>query len=295
MNPQRDESKSIRDRAVSYRLDKRSVRARFERAARHYDSAARVPRELGARLLEHLEPVRIEPARVLDLGAGTGALCTAIRKRYRRSQVLAVDLSESMLAVARGKTWRLFTRQRFVCADAENLPLAAECVDLVLSNATLQWCNQPHRVFSEILRLLKPGGLFMFSTLGPDTLCELRKSYGLIDDSPHVNAFMDMHDLGDALVGAGFADVVMDTARLTAEYGHVEELMRELKYSGSGNALVNRSRGLTTRAKMKRLAQAYEAHRRNGLLPATVEAVFAHAWKPVARTATSLSVAPPRL
>ncbi len=295
MNPQRDDSDPVRDQAVSYRLDKRSVRTHFERAARYYDGAARVPRELGARLLEHLEPVRIEPARILDLGAGTGALTATISRRYRRSRVLALDLAESMLAVARGKTWRLLTRQQFVCADAEHLPLAAECMDLVLSNTTLQWCNHPDRVFSEILRLLKPGGLFMFSTLGPDTFCELRQSFSQTDALPHVNKFMDMHDLGDALVGAGFADVVMDTARLTAEYEHVEELMQELKSSGSGNALVNRSRGLTTRAKMKRMAQAYEVHRRNGLLPATIEAVFAHAWKPVPSAATSLSVAPPRL
>lgn len=294
MNLQRGDSETVNEQAFSYPLEKRSIRVHFERAARNYDRVARVPRELGARLLEHLDPVRIDPVQVLDLGAGTGGLTGAICKRYGRSRVVALDFAQAMLTVARGKTWRLLSRQKFVCADAEQLPLAAECMDLVLSNATLQWCNHPGRVFGEILRLLKPGGLFMFSTLGPDTLSELRQSFGQVDDLAHVHAFMDMHDLGDALVRAGFTDVVMDAARLTAEYGEVEELMRELKSSGASNALANRSRGLTGRGKLKRLARAYEAYRNNGVLPATFEAVFAHAWKPVTRTAAGVSVAPPR-
>ena len=175
------------------------------------------------------------------------------------------------------------------------MPLASECVDLAVSNAMLQWCDAPDRVFSEIMRLLKPGGLFMFSTLGPDTLCELRESFARVDDLPHVHVFMDMHDLGDALVRAGFADVVLDTARLTAEYEEAGELMRELKSSGASNALLDRPRGLTGRSRLQKVAQAYEVHRRNGLLPATFEAVFAHAWKPLASKATGVSVAPPHL
>lgn len=296
MNRRPDGTEPIDEQAPPpYLLEKRSVRAHFERAARHYDSAARVSRELGARLLEHLDPVRIDPALVLDLGAGTGELTGVLCKRYRRSRVVALDLAEAMLSVARSKTRRLLSRQTFVCADAERLPLAAECMDLVLSNATLPWCNNPDRVFGEIIRLLKPGGLFMFSSLGPDTLFELRHSFSQVDDMAHVHAFMDMHDLGDALVRAGFSDVVMDAARLTAEYGEVEELLRELNSSGASSALANRSRGLTGRDKMSRLARAYEAHRRNGVLPATFEAVFAHAWKPLTKAEAGVNVAPPRL
>ena len=294
MTPRRDDIEPAKGEASGYRLDKRSVRRRFARVAPRYDRSARVARELAARLLDHLEPVRIEPGRILDLGAGTGVLTGDVSGRFRRCRILALDPAEAMLKVARSKTWRLLTRQQFVCADAEQLPLAAGCMDLVLSNAAVHWCNDPDRVFSEIWRLLKPGGLFMFSTLGPDTLCELRQSFDRVDDFPHVHAFMDMHDLGDALVRAGFADVVMDAARLTAEYREVGELLRELSSSGASNALVNRSRGLTGRAKMKRLADAYEAHRRNGVLPATFEAVFAHAWKPLVGAETGISVAPPR-
>jgi malonyl-CoA O-methyltransferase len=293
MNPSRCGNGPPTVEAHRSALAQRTVRARFERAARQYDTADRVPRELAARLLEHLDPVRIEPARVLDLGAGSGGLTGALSKRYRGAPVLALDLSEAMIRVARSKTWRLLTRQQFVCADAESLPLAAERMDLVLSNATLPWCQDIDRVFVETYRVLRAGGLFMFSTLGPDTLCELRQSFSQVDDSPHVHAFIDMHDLGDALVRAGFADVVMDAVRLTAEYTEVEELMGELKRWGASNALLGRARGLTGRAKMKRLAQAYEIHRNNGLLPATFEAVFAHAWKPPKVRAAEVRVAPP--
>lgn len=295
MNPRPDAIEPATAEAKPYRLEKQKVRRTFERAARNYDSAARVQRELGDRLLEHLEPVRIKPARVLDVGAGTGALARTLCKRYRGSRVLALDLAEGMMRVARQKTWRLFSRQNFVCGDAEQLPLAPGRMELVVSNATLQWCNDPDGVFAEILRVLKPGGLFLFSTFGPDTLYELRESFARIDDRPHVHGFLDMHDLGDALVRAGFADVVMDTARLTAKYGDVAALMRELKSLGATNALSTRSRGLAGRETLIRLARAYETHRRDGVLPATFEAVFAHAWKPVTRTGGGVSVAPPRL
>ncbi len=293
MNPERNGSFEPPGSSPPYQLDKRSLRRYFQRSARDYDRNARVAGELSARLLEHLELVRIEPERVLDLGAGTGDLARKLARRYRKSHVLALDLSESMLAVARTKRRRLFSRQQFVCGEAEKLPLQSDCVELVLSNATLQCCTQPDAVFAEVFRVLAPGGLFLFSTLGPDTLVELKESFASVDDLPHVHTFMDMHDLGDALVRVGFADVVMDSARLTAEYQSVEELLRELKATGASNAMSQRRRGLTTRGKIERLARAYEDQRRNGLLPATFEAVFAHAWKPAAGTSSGVDVAPP--
>lgn len=279
--------------AADYRLDKKQIRAAFQRAARSYDAAARVQQETGERLWEHLEPVRIEPAVIVDLGAGTGELSRRLAHHYRRARVVALDLSEAMLGVAREKSRRLFSRQRFICADAESLPLASASADLLISNATLQWCNQLDRVFAESLRVLKPGGLLMFSTFGPDTLRELRLGLASFDPQPRVHAFMDMHDLGDALVGAGFSDVVMDTARLTAEYESVEELLAELKSIGATNALQQRPRGLGGKARLARLASAYEQFRRGDRLPATFEAVFAHAWKPAPRS-TGVGVAPPR-
>ncbi|HEY5701295.1 MAG TPA: malonyl-ACP O-methyltransferase BioC [Gammaproteobacteria bacterium] len=278
--------------ALSYRLDKKQVRAAFQRAARSYDTAARVQRELADRLLEHLEPVRITPAVVVDVGAGTGDLAARLTKRFSGALVLALDIADHMLRVARGKSARWFSKQRFVCADAEALPLADASVDLLISNATLQWCNELEDTFTECARVLKPGGLLMFSSFGPDTLIELRRSFEGIDGRPHVHAFMDMHDLGDALLRGGFADVVMDSARLTANYENVGELLHELKSIGATNALSTRQRGLTGKRRLAQLTQAYETFRTDNQLPATYEAVFAHAWKP-APGARSVSVSAP--
>lgn len=276
-----------------YALDKKQVRAAFQRAAGSYDQAARVQRELGERLMEHLEPVRITPSVVVDVGAGTGDIARRLAGQFRGAVVIAVDLADQMLRIARTKSRRWLSKQRFVCADAEALPMCDDSVDLLISNATMQWCNRLDRTFGECKRVLKPGGLLMFSSFGPDTLIELRQCFARIDDRPHVHEFIDMHDLGDALVRNGFADVVMDTARLTAHYEDLRELLHELKCIGATNALASRQRGLTGKRRFAELEDAYEAFRADGALPATYEAVFAHAWKPAARP-RSVGVAPPR-
>lgn len=279
--------------APVHRLDKKQVRAAFQRAARSYDDAARVQRELGERLMEHLEPVRITPAVVVDIGAGTGGLARRLTSQFPDATVIALDISDHMLRVARTKSRRWFSKQRFVCADAEGLPFIDECVDLLVSNVTLQWCNRLDRTFGECRRVLKSGGLLMFSSFGPDTLTELRQSFARIDGRPHVHTFMDMHDLGDALMRGGFVDVVMDAARLTAHYRNVRELLNELKSIGATNALAARQRGLTGKSRLAGLEEAYEAFRIGSELPATYEAVFAHAWKPT-RSPRSVGVAPPQ-
>lgn len=276
------------------RLDKKKVRAAFQRAAPTYDEAARVQKELGERLMEHLDPVRIEPAVVVDVGAGTGDVARRLAGRFRGASVIALDIADHMLRVARTKSRRWFSRQSFLCADAEGLPLRDDSVDLLVSNVTVQWCNRLDWTFAEFRRVLKPGGLLMFSSFGPDTLIELRQSAARIDDRPHVHDFMDMHDVGDALVREGFADVVMDTVRLTAHYRDVRELLRELKDIGATNAFALRQRGLTGKRWLVELEAAYESFRIKDELPATYEAVFAHAWNPAAAALRSVGVAPPR-
>jgi malonyl-CoA O-methyltransferase len=274
----------------SHWLDKPRVRATFQRAASSCDTAARVQQEVAARLLEHLDPVRLEPVVILDVGAGTGDLAKSLSRRFPGASVVAVDIAEAMLNVARSKAPWLFSRQRFLCGDAEALPIKDSSVDLIVCNATLQWCNQLEQAITGFFRVLKPGGLLMLSTFGPDTLDELRQSWAKVDEFAHVHPFADMHDLGDALVRGGFSDVVMDCARLTAEYESVVELMRELKSLGATNSLAARRRAMTGRGRLERLRDAYEVHRRNGALPATFEAVFAHAWKPEAGSTVSVTL-----
>ena len=267
--------------------ERRAVRRSFERAAQRYDKNAFLQREVGERLLAHLEPMRMDPARIIDLGSGTGAFFDALAKRYPQADLLGIDLALNMLRVARRRTswWRrTFTARapRLVCADAERLPLPAGYAQFVFSNLTLQWCR-PSAALSEAARVLSTGGLFLFSTFGPDTLKELRGAFAAVDGHAHVNAFVDMHDLGDGLVGAGFADPVMEMEMITLEYGSVDAVARDLKAIGAHNALPGRPRGLSGRAHWTRMVERYETLRRDGALPATFEVIYGHAWKTAPR------------
>jgi malonyl-CoA O-methyltransferase len=264
-------------------IDVARVRSSFGRSARAYDAAARLQARVRAELLERLDLVRLEPAAVLDLGAGTGHGAAALKRRYRSARVVALDLAEGMLREA-GRHQTLFRRFSRVCGDAAALPLRDASVDLVLSNLVLQWCNEPDAVFRECRRVLRPGGLLTFTTFGPDTLVELRRAWAAADGHTHVNRFIDMHDLGDALIRSGLAEPVMDVERHVLTYADVRDLMHDLKAIGAHNANAGRPRGLTGKAALGRMIAAYDAFRRDGRLPATYEVVYGHAWCPATRT-----------
>ncbi len=259
-------------------VDKAHVRRSFARAASSYDAVAVLQRELSDRLIERLDVVRLQPQRVLDLGCGTGHALTALQRRYPKAQHLALDIAHPMLLQARrrGRWWR---RPLCICGDAELLPLAAASIDLIVSNATLQWCDLP-RALAECRRVLRPGGLLMFTTFGRGTLSELRQAWAQVDGYPHVSPFLDLHDVGDALVQARFADPVIDVERLTLTYQRLRDLMVDLKTLGAHNATPDRARGLTGRTRMMAVEQAYEFHRHAGVLPASYEVIYGHAWAP---------------
>lgn len=263
-------------------VDKRLVRLAFERAATTYDQAAVLQREVARRMFERLDYVKLAPAHVLDAGAGTGYGTRLLAGRYRSARIVALDLARSMLVAARAAQpwWQrwLGSRVRHVCGDVERLPLAASSMNLVWSNLTLQWCNEPERVFREFYRVLAPGGLLMFTTFGPDTLKELRQAFAGVDGHTHVNRFVDMHDLGDMLTWAGFGAPVMDMELITLTYTGVGDLVRELKRIGAHNVTVGRNHGLMGRRRWQAMVENYERLRRDGRLPATFEIVYGHAW-----------------
>jgi malonyl-CoA O-methyltransferase len=246
-------------------LDPRVVRRAFARAAARYDATA-----------------ALSPARVLDLGAGTGGGTAALRKRFGAAQVVALDQALPMLREAghRRGWWKPFQR---VAGDANALPLRDAGVDLVFSNLCLQWCADLPRVFAELRRVLKPGGALLFTTFGPLTLAELRAAWAAADGAPHVNRFADLPEIGDALLAAGFRDPVVDLDTVTLTYRDARTLMRELRAIGAGNADTGRPRGLTGKARLARVEQAYETRRRSdGTLPATYEVIYARAIAPEA-------------
>ena len=263
--------------ADEFALSSLEVARSFDRAAGSYDAAAVLQKRVRDELVSRLAMVRLAPSVVIDLGCGTGVAAAALRRRFRRTRVLSLDLSPAMLHEAgrRRRPWRRFAG---ICADAANLPLADGTVDLIFSNLMLQWCGDPEVVFRECARVLRPGGLLTFTSFGPDTLRELRKAWATADQYTHVNRFIDMHDLGDAMLRAGLAEPVMDVERYTLTYPDVRGLMRDLKAIGAHNVNAGRARGLTGRRALERMTAAYESERRDGRLPATYEVVYGQAW-----------------
>jgi malonyl-CoA O-methyltransferase len=258
-------------------LDSLQVRRSFDRASQDYDRAAILQADVRARLLARLGYVKLTPALIVDAGCGTGHASRALKRLYPSARVIALDIASGMLqAAGRQRGWfRRFDRVR---ADAAHLPLADASVDLVFSNLMLQWCNDPDALFAEFRRVLKPHGVLSFSTFGPDTLKELRAAWASVDDYTHVNRFIDMHDLGDALVRAQLAEPVLDVENFTLTYGDALALMKDLKAIGAHNVTAGRPAGLTGRGKLQAMTAAYEQRRTGGRLPATYEVVYGQAW-----------------
>jgi malonyl-CoA O-methyltransferase len=261
-------------------LDLARVRRSFGQAAGGYDAVAVLQAEVRRRHLERLEFVRLDPRVVLDAGSGTGAGALALKRRYPRARVVAFDLAVGML-METGRRQTLLRRFARVCGDAARLPFGDGSAELIFSNLMLQWCNDLDEVLREFRRVLAPGGLLTFTTFGPDTLKELRQAWSSADGYTHVNRFVDMHDIGDALVRAGFAEPVLDVERYTLTYAGVRDLMLDLKAMGARNANAGRPRGLTGRRRLAHMKESYEQLRRDGRLPASFEVVYGQAWGPV--------------
>jgi malonyl-CoA O-methyltransferase len=260
-------------------IDKQKVKRAFDRASDSYDKVSQLQQEMGNRLLSRLDYIRIEPKIIVDMGSGTGALAEKLAKRYKKSHMIAADFAHGMLLKARqrGTLWR---KMRCLCADAERLPLATGSIDLLISNAMLQWSNHPEVIFSEWIRVIKPGGLLLFTTFGEGTLKELQQAWADVDRHNHVSRFADMHDLGDALVGGGWESPVMDIDRFTLTYEDVRSLMLDIKGLGASHAATDRLKGLTGKGRMQAMIDSYDSYRTNGLIPASYEVIYGLAWAP---------------
>jgi len=266
-----------------FQLDRRDISSSFDRAAGSYDAAAILQSQVRAELLERVAFFKLTPDVVVDLGAGTGHATRELKQQYKQALVAALDIAPGMLREAKSQQ-RLFRRFERVCADTLKLPLKDASVDIVFSNLMLQWCEPLDAAFAEVRRVLKPDGLFAFTTFGPDTLRELRAAWAQVDTHNHVNRFLDMHDVGDALMRAGFSEPVLDVEYTTLTYPDALGLMRDLKAIGAHNVTSGRARGLTGRHALRRMQSAYEAFREDGRdgaagkLPATYEVIYGVTW-----------------
>lgn len=263
-----------------------TVRQQFDRRAARFAEHDAIVREVGRRLLERLQVIRLDPRRIVDVGCGIGGSREALLARFAQAQWLGVDLSPNMLAavgspgsfVSRLLRWRR-PRAQVICADGAALPLAADSVDLLFSNLMLHWHPRPHAVFPEWLRVLRIEGLLLFSCFGPDTLKELRQACAAAGIKARPMPFVDMHDFGDMMVAAGFATPVMDAETIRLTYAEPKALLREAGALG-GNPRDDRGRGLVSgrraRALIAVLEQMRDAQGRIGL---TFEIAYGHAWK----------------
>jgi len=278
-------------------VDRRQVGRRFSRVAANYEQADFFAREVDRRMQERLDYIKLEPKRILDLGCSRGGSIPGLAARYPAAQLIGLDISPAMLQagqIARPgwQRWLGLGRQAQVqrlAGDAVKLPLKSQSTAIVWSNLLLHWLDDPLPALAEAHRVLEVGGLLMFSTLGPDSLKELRSAFS--DGYAHTQRFIDMHDLGDMLVGCGFADPVMDMEVLTLTYDVFDDMLGELRAAGSGCAMKARRHGLTGRQTWARARAAYEGLRSDGKLPATFEIVYGHAWKvPPKQTADGRAV-----
>jgi malonyl-CoA O-methyltransferase len=270
-------------------FDARQVRRAFARASASYAGAAALQRDVEARLLESLDYLddRV-PATVLDVGSGPAHAAEAMRRRWPKARIVALDLALPMLQQARPRAGaavrdRLRLRRPVdrVCADLRALPLADASFDVLFSNLCLQWIEDLPAAFAGFRRVLRPGGLLLCSTFGPDTLHELHAAFAQADDRPHVSPFASIAQFGDALMQAGFRDPVLDRDVLVRRHPDLTALMRELRALGATNALQTRRPTLTGRARFTAAAAAYEPLRgADGQLPASWEVITAMAWAP---------------
>ena len=260
------------------RLDKQSIKKSFNRAAKSYENAAILHEEVSSRLLDRLQYMRHQPETIVDLGCGTGKVVRSLQTAYPRARVHAVDIAPRMLLQA-GSNYRWLSKKRLVAADMERLPFAENSFDMVFSSLALPWCNDLNLALAEFARVARPGALLLFSSFGPATLSELARSWQALDVHPHVHRFIDMHDVGDAMMAAGFAQPAVDAEMIRMEYQDFRSLLADLKQTGASNAAVGRRRGLMTPAQLRALEHRYREHGfAQGRFVASYEVVYGHAW-----------------
>ena len=254
------------------------IRRRFDRAASAFDEHDFVHRHTADGLFDRLQPLVVDAGVVIDLGCATGGATAALRKRFRGATIIGVDSSAAMLARYR-RRGSILARSRAVQADAAALPFADDSVDVVFANLLLPWADDPAAICREVARVLREDGLFAFSTLGPDSFAELADAWASVDPAEdHVHRFVDMHDIGDALVRSGLRDPVLDVDRLEITYQSATDLFRDLTATGSRNCLEERRRALLPRQIFDAMRARLESGNGGSGIRLELELVYGHCW-----------------
>ena len=259
------------------KLDHADVRYRFDQAADSFNDADFLHRATFDGILERLSPVVTTPSIIVDLGAATGTGTRRLAKEYRGARVVGLDSSLQMLLHGkRRRSW--LSRVSELRGDANRLPLRTGCADLVVANMLLPWIDDLPGCLAEIARVLRKDGVFVFSSLGPDSLSEIRKAWSTVDQDAHVIPYPDMHDIGDALVRAGLRDPVLDVDSLSISYADTASMYRDLTRCGGRNSLQQRRRTLTGKQRFQAMESELRSYSADGRLTFRLELVYGHAW-----------------
>ena len=249
-------------------LDKINIKRSFAKASDSYDALAGLQREIGLALLKRHNITELSGV-ILDLGCGTGFLTRELKQFSGDKTIIAMDIAIPMLQEARSKCDVMFS-----CVDIESLPVQDNSIDWIFSNLAFQWCTDLVGVFENFKRVLKPGGRLIFSSFGPQTLCELKWAWAKVDNYSHVNNFFSVQQLCEFMQQAGIQDIQIENSQHRSEYLNVMALMEELKGIGAHNVTVNRKKGFTTKTQWKNMNVAYESLVENGCLPATFDVIY---------------------
>lgn len=252
----------------------KALKKALNQSAKTYDANAKVANLTGGTLIERLQILKINPKKILDIGAGTGQLAEHLNKLYPTASIYNLDLAEQRLQISKRNEHRLA-----ICTDMHTLPFIDECFDLITTNLCWHWINNVSQTISEAHRVLKPNGAIVLASLGPDSLHELKTAFAEVSAHAHISPFLDMHDLGDALLKAGFADPVIDVEYINLELQNLQQLFDMLKNTGESNYLTTRHQGLHNKNLIEKVKAVYQKHQKTQTPYATIEIIFAYAWR----------------
>lgn len=261
---------------------KKAIAQHFSRVAAYYDEYAFIQQEIGTRLLERCQWLKTKPHRILNIGCASGRFTTLLQKYFPKAQIVGIDSAFDMCQTAANKPGEGFEwfkkKPTFVCADMETLPFVSKSFDCIISNCTFEWSRALPTLALECKRVLDDNGTLLFTTVGPDTLYELGQSLYQIDEIHRVNAFLDMHHIGDILLKAGLDAPVMDREPMTVMYSTIQKLLADIKNSGSGY-IFQETQAPLSKGSMQKLIQYYDALKTAEGYPATIEIIYGYAFK----------------
>ena len=256
-------------------IQQNHVRMRFDKCVELFNEHDFFHKYCRKNLFDRLAPIKICPKIILNIGSATGSGSNILSRNYKDSQVYNIDLSFGMLKKSHLKENK---RIKHIQAEASALPFNDNSIDLIFSNLCMPWLNDLPFFFKEIKRVMKKNGLFIFSTLGPDSLLALKKAWAEVDNFSHINNYIDMHIIGDQLLNVGLLDPVLDSERMIIKYKDISSLERDLTHTGARNALTARENSLTGRKKYEKFSKKLFPCNSSEKLNIEMEIIYGHAW-----------------